>query len=124
MSKFEYGRENRFFDQYFVENGGAGTYGPLSVGPQNGAVCVTVAANGTVTANASTLKITASKTVDGTFEASVPDVMLTMTGTYQNGEVMGQLVVPNTTPDYIKAVLTTGTALTGKVDIYLQYLAR
>ena len=61
---------------------------------------------------------------DGEFDDITPDVMLTMTGTYQNGEVMGQLVVPNTTPDYIKAVLTAGTALTGKVDVYLQYLAR
>lgn len=124
MSKFEYGRENRFFDQYFVEAGAAGTHGPLSVGPLNGAVCVTVAANGTVTANGSTLKLTGAAKADGTFEDITPSVLLTMTGTYEHGEVLGQLVVPNTAPDFIKAVLTAGTALTGKVDVYLQYLAR
>lgn len=124
MSKFEYGRENRFFDQYFVEDGAAGTYGPLSVGPLNGAVCVTVAANGPVTANASTLKLQGADKADGEFDDITPDVMLTMTGSYEHGEVLGQLVVPNTAPDYIKAVLTAGTALTGKVDVYLQYLAR
>lgn len=121
---FAYGNENRWHDQYFTKNSGAGTYGPLPAGDTNGALAVTVAANGPVTASASTLKLLAADTEDGSYQAISPDITVSITGTYEDGDIMAQLIVPNNIPKFLKATLDTGTSLSGNVDIYTQYLAR
>lgn len=131
---FEYGAENRWHDQYFAkelalaagegENAVASaTTGALAVGQHHGSLCVVLAASADgVEAEELVMSILESDAADGTFAAKAdgPAVKLAE-GAFGAGDIMAKLVLPDC-KDYVKMQLSGG--LTGKVDVYLGYLAR
>ena len=124
---FEYGSENRWHDQYFARGleltGTTGTTDALAVGRHHGSLCVVLAAAGDeVEADALSLSIMESDEADGTFTAKADGPVLTLAeGTFNTGDIMAKLVLPDC-KDFVKMQLAGG--LTGKVDVYLGYLAR
>ena len=130
---FEYGSENRWHDQYFARGleltagaegkPGSATTEALAVGKHHGSLCVTLAAAGDeVEADALSLSIMESDEADGTFTAKADGPVLTLAeGTFNTGDIMAKLVLPDC-KDFVKMQLAGG--LTGKVDVYLGYLAR
>jgi hypothetical protein len=123
---FEFGCDNRFFDQYFQQGASAiGTFGPLKAGGHtNGALCIVVAAASAVVASKITIKATCCETETGSFVAPTNDVVVTCGGTsFEKGDIIGRLVLDGEMPDYVKAVVG-GTLTSGTIDVYLQYLPR
>ena len=125
---FEYGCDNRFFDQYFTKGASAvGTFGPLKAGGHtNGALCIVVAAAAAtvVGANGLTISMTASSTEAGTYAAPAAACVVTApAGNYAEGDIIGRLVIDGDVAEYVKAVVG-GTLTSGKIDVYLQYLPR
>ncbi|MDE7372093.1 MAG: hypothetical protein K2N07_10235 [Desulfovibrio sp.] len=124
---FEYGSENRWHDQYFARGleltGTTATTDALAVGRHHGSLCVVLAAAGDeVEADALSLSILESDEADGTFTAKADGPVLTLAeGTFNTGDIMAKLVLPDC-KDFVKMQLAGG--LTGKVDVYLGYLAR
>lgn len=123
---FGYGAENRWHDQYFaralaVAVDGVDT-GALSVGAHHGALCVTLAASGDgVSATDLCMSILESDDVAGTFEEKSDGPTVMVSGTFEDGAILAKLVLPDC-KDVVKMHLE-GT-LTGKVDVFLNYLAR
>lgn len=125
MSSFEYGKENRWHDQYFakalaVTDEGVDT-DAQQVGTHQGSLAVTLCANGEVTASGLEVSYKESATEDGVYAAPANVLTLALSGTYADGAVMGKLVLPDC-EEYVK-VTCKGT-VTGKVDVLLSYLAR
>lgn len=127
MSKtFEYGAENRWHDQYFaralaVTADGVDT-DALSVGAHHGALCVTLAANGEgVRATDLCMSIMESYDAAGTFEGKSDGPTVMVSGAFEDGAILAKLVLPDC-KDFVKMHLEG--ALTGKVDVFLNYLAR
>ena len=127
MSKhFEYGAENRWHDQYFaralpVDVSGTDT-NALAVGAHHGALCVTLAANGDgVNATDLCMSIKESGDATGTFEEKSDGPTVMVSGAFEDGAILARLVLPDC-KDHVKMHLE-GT-LTGKVDVFLNYLAR
>lgn len=131
---FEYGAENRWHDQYFAkelalvagegENAAASAdTDALAVGRHHGSLCVVLAASGDgVKPDDLALSILESEEPDGTFTAKADGPVVTLAeGTFNTGDIMAKLVLPDC-KDYVKLHLAGG--LTGKVDVYLGYLAR
>lgn len=130
---FEYGAGNRWHDQYFARELGleAGAEGAaatavtdaLAVGKHHGALCVILAASGDgVTPDDLTMSILESDDPAGAFALKSDGPMVTIAeGAFSDREVMASLVLPDC-KDYVKIRLEGG--LTGKVDVYLGYLAR
>lgn len=135
---FEFGSENRWYDQYF----GKGVTLPsstnsvcntaLSVGKHHGSLAVVVVANGDVSIPSTkklTVTIQGSDTEDGSFAdiAGAPEMSVnggTSAATaFSDGDIIGRLVLPDM-KRYAKIKLTTDGAATGKVDVFLSYLAR
>nr|WP_296984474.1 hypothetical protein [uncultured Desulfovibrio sp.] len=122
---FEFGKENRWHDQYFgtdlaVTTDGADT-DALAVGQHLGALAITVCANGAVDATSLELTFKESDTENGTFEAPAAALKLTIAGTFADGQTIGKMLLPDC-KSFVKANLK-GTA-TGKVDVFLSYIAR
>lgn len=122
---FQYGSDNRFKDQYFVEGASAtGTFGPLMAGDTNGGLAVVVAAKTDMAVSGLKLSLTCADAADGSFAAPTNADTLTFGGTsYAAGDILGYYVIPNGVKDYVKAVIS-GTLTSGTYDVYLQYLAR
>lgn len=131
---FEYGSENRWHDQYFAKElalvAGEGenatsqaTTEALAVGRHHGSLCVVLAASGdAVKPDDLSLGILESDEPDGAFTAKSDGPVVTIAeGTFNAGDIMAKLVLPDC-KDYVKLHLAGG--LTGKVDVYLSYLAR
>jgi glycine/D-amino acid oxidase-like deaminating enzyme len=123
---FEYGCDNRFFDQYFKEGSTAvGTFGPLKAGGHtNGALAIVVAAKTAVVASKLTISVTACDTEGGSYTAPTNANVVTCGGTsFEAGDIIGRLIVENDVAEYVKAVIG-GTLTSGIIDVYLQYLPR
>ena len=123
---FEFGCDNRFFDQYFKEGSTAvGTFGPLKVGGHtNGALAIVVAAKTAVVASKLTIGMTACDTEEGSYATPANANVVTCGGTsFEAGEIIGRLIVDNDVAEYVKAVIG-GTLTSGSIDVYLQYLPR
>ena len=112
---FEFGSENRWHDQYFGKDVTIPSTTstvcdtPLAVGQHHGALAVTIAAKGAVSIPSTqklTVTIQGADTEDGSF-----------------ADITGKLVLPEM-KRYAKIKLTTDGAATGKVDVFLSYLAR
>ena len=133
MSSFAYGAENRWHDQYFAKElelaagaeGAAATADTeaLAVGQHHGSLCVVLAASvDEVEADDLSLSILESDEADGDFTAKADGPVVTIAeGTFDAGDIMAKLVLPDC-KDYVKLRLSGG--LSGKVDVYLSYLAR
>ena len=134
---FEFGSENRWYDQYFGKDVALPSTTskvcdtPLAVGQHHGSLAVTIAAKGAVSIP-STKKLTVTiqaDTEDGSFAdiAGAPEMSIsggTSAATeFADGDIMGKLVLPDMAR-YAKIKLTTDGAATGKVDVFLSYLAR
>ena len=122
---FEFGKENRWHDQYFGKNlaittGGADT-DALAVGQHLGALAITVCANGAVSATSLELTFKESDDEDGTFAAPAATLKLTIAGDFVDGQTIGKMLLPDC-KSFVKANLK-GT-VTGKVDVFLSYIAR
>lgn len=134
---FNYGSENRWYDQYFEKAKGINaaefvTANALAVGEHHGALAVTVMAAGAVKVAADKIfKLTLqdSDTEDGPFAdiPGAPEVTITgttSTGTsFADGEILCKLVLPDT-KRYVKVKVTSDATSSGTVDIVLSYLAR
>ena len=124
---FEYGKENRWHDQYFaralaVTADGVEGENPLAVGQHNGALAVSVAASGgTVTAADLCMSILESDTADGPFEPKADGPVIMVSGDFDDGATLAQMGLPNC-KRYVKMHLEGG--LTGAVDVFMSYLAR
>ncbi|WP_304473630.1 hypothetical protein [uncultured Desulfovibrio sp.] len=127
MSKtFEYGAENRWHDQYFARALAVTADGidtdALAVGAHHGSLCVTLAANGDgVNATELCMSILESDEAAGNFEEKTDGPTLMVSGAFEDGAILARLVLPDC-KDFVKMHLE-GT-LTGKVDVFLNYLAR
>lgn len=135
---FEFGSENRWHDQYFGKDvtipSTASTVcdTPLAVGQHHGALAVTIAAKGAVSIPSTeklTVTIQGADTEDGSF-ADIPGAPeMSVSGgasaatAFADGDIIGKLVLPDM-QRYAKIKLTTDGAATGKVDVFLSYLAR
>lgn len=122
---FEFGKENRWHDQYFgkelaITTGGDDT-NALAVGQHLGALAITVCANGDVNATSLELTFKESDTKGGTFAAPAASLKLTIAGEFVDGQTIGKMLLPDCKP-FVKANLK-GT-VTGKVDVFLSYIAR
>lgn len=122
---FEFGKENRWHDQYFgkglaVTTDGADT-DALTVGEHLGALAITVCANGEVDATSLELTFKESDDEDGAFVAPENVLTLGMAGEFADGQTIGKLLLPDCKA-FVKANLK-GT-VTGKVDVFLSYIAR
>lgn len=135
---FEYGAENRWHDQYFEKGialpGSAGVVcaNALAVGQHHGALAVTLVADGAVSIPAAkklTVTIQGSDAEGGAFAdiAGAPEMSVSggtgATTSFGDGETIGKLVLPDMAA-FAKIKLTTDGAATGKVDVFLNYLAR
>lgn len=134
---FNYGSENRWYDQYFEKAKGINaaefvTANALAVGEHHGALAVTVMAAGAVKVAADkTFKLTLqdSDTEGGSFAdiPGAPEVTITgttSTGTsFADGDILCKLVLPDT-KRYVKVKVTSDATSSGTVDIVLSYLAR
>lgn len=135
---FAYGSENRWHDQYFGKDVSLPSSEStvcataLAVGRHHGALVVTIAAKGAVSIPSGkklTVSLQGADTEGGTF-ADIPGApeMSVSAGAseavaFTDGDIIGKLVLPDMQP-YAKVKLTTDGAATGKVDVYLGYLAR
>ena len=133
---FEFGSENRWHDQYFGKDVTIPSTTstvcdtPLAVGQHHGALAVTIAAKGAVSIPSTkklTVTIQGADTEDGSF-ADIPGAPeMSVSGGASAApafaDVIGKLVLPNM-KRYAKIKLTTDGAATGKVDVFLSYLAR
>ena len=135
---FEFGSENRWYDQYFGKDVALPSTTskvcatPLAVGQHHGSLAVTIAAKGAVSIPSTkklTVTIQGADTEDGSFAdiAGAPEMSIsggTSAATeFADGDIMGKLVLPDMAR-YAKIKLTTDGAATGKVDVFLSYLAR
>ena len=135
---FEFGSENRWYDQYFGKDVALPSTTskvcdtPLAVGQHHGSLAVTIAAKGAVSIPSTkklTVTIQGADTEDGSFAdiAGAPEMSIsggTSAATeFADGDIMGKLVLPEMAR-YAKIKLTTDGAATGKVDVFLSYLAR
>ena len=135
---FEFGSENRWYDQYFGKDVALPTTTskvcdtPLAVAQHHGSLAVTIAAKGAVSIPSTkklTVTIQGADTEDGSFAdiAGAPEMSIsggTSAATeFADGDIMGKLVLPDMAR-YAKIKLTTDGAATGKVDVFLSYLAR
>ena len=104
----------------------------LAVGQHHGALAVTIAAKGAVSIPSTkklTVTIQGADTEDGSF-ADIPGAPeMSVSGgasaatAFADGDIIGKLVLPDM-QRYAKIKLTTDGAATGKVDVFLSYLAR
>lgn len=122
---FEFGKENRWHDQYFgkelaITTSGADT-DALAVGQHLGALAITVCANGAVSATSLELTFKESDDEGGTFAAQAATLKLTIAGDFVDGQTIGKMLLPDCKA-FVKANLK-GT-VTGKVDVFLSYIAR
>lgn len=131
-----YKESQRFADQYFHREGtlsatAVTSDNALRVGDHLGSLALKIAANGAVSIAAAatlTVEFLESDTLSGTFAAQATNPKITITGptggvSYADKEDILTLVLPDC-KKYVK-VKVTGTASTsGKVDMYLDYLAR
>lgn len=134
---FEYGQDNRWYDQYFdrtksIASASFVCTNPLAVGEHHGALAVTVAASGDVSiASGKSFKLTiqGSDTEDGTFNdvAGAPEVSvsggLSEVAKFADGDTICKLVLPDM-QRYAKIRVTSDATNSGNVDVYLSYLAR
>lgn len=135
---FGYGAENRWHDQYFEKgvtlpgSASAVCANALAVGQHHGALAVTLVADGAVSIPAAkklTVTLQGGDTENGAFAdvAGAPEMSVSggagAATTFADGEIIGKLVLPDMA-DYAKVKLTTDGAATGKVDVFLKYLAR
>ena len=123
---FEYGTENKFYDQTFASAiSSAGDYGPVIAGGDcNGALAITLVC--TSAASVSGLKLTykESSAISGSYTAPTDAVTVAFGGSaYAAGDVVGHLVLPNGGKEYVKATIS-GTISSGGFAAHLQYLAR
>lgn len=124
---FEFGRENRWHDQYFaralaVTADGVEGENALAVGQHHGALAVSVAAaGGAVTATGLAVSIMESDTAEGPFEARADGPVITVSGDFEDGVTLALMGLPDC-KRYVKIHLE-GT-LTGTVDVFMSYLAR
>lgn len=135
---FTYDSENRWHDQYFGRDVSMPSSTSsvcdtaLAVGRHHGALAVVIAAKGAVSIPATktfTVSIQGADTEDGAFADVTGAPEMSVSGgaseavTFADGDIIGRLVLPDMQP-YAKIKLTTDGAATGKVDVYLGYLAR
>lgn len=135
---FEFGSENRWYDQYFGKDVALPSTTskvcdtPLAVGQHHGSLAVTIAAKGAVSIPSTkklTLTIQGADTEDGSFAdiAGAPEMSISGGASaateFADGDIIGKLVLPDMAR-YAKIKLTTDGAATGKVDVFLSYLAR
>ena len=126
MAFFEYGSENRWYDQYFgknvtVEEGGTECPERLTVGGHHGALAVTVAAAAAGTVTNGTVTLLESDEADcGFAEKEDAPVLTIKNASPEAGDVIAKMVLP----DCRRYV---GIRLGGTMpacDVFLSYLAR
>ncbi len=130
---FAYGKDNRWHDQYFEKGKAINAASfvcaePLAVGGHHGSLAVTAAADGTVTlasSKAFRLSVQGCDTEDGEFTdvAGAPEVSVSGPATFEDGDVICSMVLPDM-QRCAKIKVTSDTAHSGNVDVYLSTLAR
>lgn len=130
---FEYGKDNRWHDQYFEREKAVNVSDfvcseALAVGGHRGALAVTVAASGPVTIASGKsvgVSVQGCDTDDGEFTdvAGAPQVIVSGEASFEDGDVLCTLVLPDM-QRYAKIRITSDTTNSGNVDVYLSCLAR
>lgn len=118
-------------DQTIPSNSSAdGNGGSFDLGNTQGALEV-VAEVGSVNLAITDLKTFTIKLQDSADNSSFADLATVYTitaasgsGAKAAGTLLGKLIVPSTARRYVKAVLTTDNADTGKVNVFFTYIPR
>lgn len=118
-------------DQTIPSNSSAdGNGGSFDLGNTQGALEV-VAEVGSVNLAITDTKVFTIKLQDSADNSSFADLATVYTitasggsGAKAAGTLLGKLIVPSTARRYVKAVLTTNNADTGKVNVFFTYIPR
>lgn len=118
-------------DQTIPSNSSAdGNGGSFDLGNTQGALEV-VAEVGSVALAITDTKVFTIKLQDSADNSSFADLATVYTitasggnGAKAAGTLLGKLIVPSTARRYVKAVLTTNNADTGKVNVFFTYIPR